>query len=66
MGFFVYILHQSKRVASINYKAALLGRKGYMVLTSKNNIFLSMTENSDPYENALAERMNRTIKDELG
>ena len=24
-----------------------------------------MTENSDPYENALAERMNRTIKEEF-
>ena len=25
-----------------------------------------MTEISDPYENALAERMNRTIKEEFG
>jgi transposase InsO family protein len=25
-----------------------------------------MTENGDPYENALAERMNRTLKDEFG
>ncbi len=25
-----------------------------------------MTENGDPYENALAERMNRTIKEEFG
>ena len=25
-----------------------------------------MTENTDPYENALAERMNRTIKEEFG
>jgi putative transposase len=25
-----------------------------------------MTENSDPYENALAERMNRIIKEEFG
>jgi len=24
-----------------------------------------MTENSDPYENALAERMNRTLKEEF-
>ena len=24
-----------------------------------------MTENGDPYENALAERMNRTIKEEM-
>lgn len=40
--------------------------KEYAVLTEKNNIKLSMTENSDPYENALAERMNRTIKEEFG
>lgn len=40
--------------------------KEYAQLTQKNNILLSMTENSDPYENALAERMNRTIKEEFG
>jgi putative transposase len=38
----------------------------YVALTAKNNIRLSMTENSDPYENALAERMNRIIKEEFG
>ena len=38
----------------------------YERLTANNNIQLSMTENSDPYENALAERMNRTIKEEFG
>lgn len=27
---------------------------------------MSMTEQSDPYENALADRMNRTIKEEFG
>jgi putative transposase len=26
---------------------------------------MSMTEHSDPYENALAERMNRTLKEEF-
>lgn len=40
--------------------------KEYAVMTAKNNIKLSMTENGDPYENALAERMNRTIKEEFG
>ncbi len=40
--------------------------KDYVSLTSQNNIRLSMTENGDPYENALAERMNRTIKEEFG
>lgn len=38
----------------------------YALMTIKNNIRLSMTENGDPYENALAERMNRTIKEEFG
>jgi putative transposase len=37
----------------------------YSLLASQYNIRLSMTENSDPYENALAERMNRTIKEEF-
>jgi putative transposase len=40
--------------------------KDYIQMTAKNNIKLSMTENGDPYENALAERMNRTIKEEFG
>jgi transposase InsO family protein len=40
--------------------------KDYAALTGQNNIQLSMTENGDPYENALAERMNRTIKEEFG
>ena len=37
----------------------------YVRLAHKHNIRMSMTENSDPYENALAERMNRTIKEEF-
>jgi len=40
--------------------------KEYELLARKNDIRLSMTENGDPYENALAERMNRTIKEEFG
>lgn len=40
--------------------------KEYVALSGKNNIRISMTENSDPYENALAERMNRTLKEEFG
>ena len=38
----------------------------YALMTTNNNMRLSMTENGDPYENALAERMNRTIKEEFG
>lgn len=32
----------------------------------KSNIQISMTENGDPYENAVAERMNGILKDEFG
>lgn len=39
--------------------------KEYVSIAEKNNIKMSMTEQSDPYENALAERMNRTIKEEF-
>lgn len=38
----------------------------YVKLSSDNNIEISMTDNGDPYENALAERMNRTVKEEFG
>ena len=38
----------------------------YIKLSIDNNIRISMTENGDPYENALAERMNRTLKEEFG
>lgn len=37
----------------------------YVELLLKNNIPISMTENGDPYENALAERMNGIIKNEF-
>jgi putative transposase len=37
----------------------------YVLIADANQIKMSMTEQSDPYENALAERMNRTIKEEF-
>ena len=37
----------------------------YISVLKSNDIRISMTETSDPYENALAERMNRTIKEEF-
>ncbi|TBX69887.1 hypothetical protein EZL74_05580 [Flavobacterium silvisoli] len=37
----------------------------YVDLLMKNNIAISMTENGDPYENALAERVNGIIKTEF-
>jgi transposase InsO family protein len=40
--------------------------KEYIAVADRNGIRVSMTENGDPYENALAERMNRTIKEEFG
>ena len=40
--------------------------KIYTQLLIKNNIAISMTENGDPYENAVAERINGILKDEFG
>ena len=37
----------------------------YVNLLRKNNIRISMTENGDPKENAIAERINQTVKNEL-
>ena len=37
----------------------------YQKLLSKNNIQCSMTNNGDPYENAVAERINGILKQEL-
>lgn len=37
----------------------------YTDLLQKNKITISMTEQGDPYENALAERVNRTIKEDM-
>jgi len=38
----------------------------YIQILSANNIQISMTEQSDPYENAVAERVNGILKDEFG
>ena len=61
----------SKIQAALTFSRTLIAKKGncskeQVELTAQNNIRLSMTENSDPYENAWAERMNRTIKEEFG
>ena len=39
--------------------------KEYVQIAQTNRLRMSMTQNGDPYENALAERMNRTIKEEF-
>jgi putative transposase len=38
----------------------------YTECLKANNIAISMTENGDPYENAVAERVNGILKDEFG
>ena len=38
----------------------------YTKFAEKNGIIMSMTEQYDPYENAVAERINRTLKYEYG
>ena len=40
--------------------------KIYTQYLNENNITISMTENGDPYENAVAERVNGILKDEFG
>ena len=58
LGKKVYILiHHSDRGSQ--YCSA-----GYVELLKKNNILISMTENGDPLENAIAERLNGIIKGE--
>jgi transposase InsO family protein len=37
----------------------------YVKLLQKNNIQISMTQTGDPLENAVAERINKTIKEEF-
>lgn len=39
--------------------------KGYIQPLMENKIAISMTENGDPYENALAERVNGILKEEF-
>lgn len=46
-------------------KMALHCCTSYVRLLKKNKIQISMTEKGDPLENAIAERINRTIKEEL-
>ena len=51
------IVHHSDR--GIQYCS-----EGYVSLLEKNHIQISMTENGDPLENPIAERINGIIKDE--
>jgi len=53
------LIHHSDR--GVQYCSTL-----YTDFLKENNIGISMTENSDPYENAVAERMNGILKEEFG
>ena len=52
------LIHHSDR--GVQYAS-----KDYTDMLSERHIRISMTENGDPKENAIAERINSTIKDEL-
>lgn len=54
----VSLIHHSDR--GVQYASA-----GYVSMLDKDGIRISMTENGDPKENALAERINNTVKNEL-
>lgn len=54
----VSLIHHSDR--GIQYCA-----NEYQKELSKNKVFCSMTQNSDPYENAVAERVNGILKQEF-
>lgn len=53
------LIHHSDR--GLQYCSKL-----YTDCLKENGIAISMTENSDPYENAIAERVNGILKDEFG
>jgi transposase InsO family protein len=54
----VIVMHHSDR--GLQYCSA-----EYVSLLIKNNALISMTQNGDPYENAIAERVNGILKTEL-
>ena len=53
------LIHHSDR--GLQYSSII-----YKEGADPNNITISMTENGDPYENAIAERINGILKDEFG
>lgn len=53
-----HLIHHSDR--GLQYCSA-----EYTMLLKRNNILISMTEAYDPYENAIAERINGILKDEF-
>ena len=59
-------LYRNKQLIHHSDRGLQYCSSDYVALSNKHQIKISMTENGDPYENALAERMNRTIKEEFG
>jgi putative transposase len=53
------LIHHSDR--GLQYCSA-----GYVGLLNKNDIQISMTQGGNPYDNAIAERVNGILKDEFG
>jgi len=53
-----YLIHHSDR--GVQYCS-----KDYVKMLTKNGVKISMTENGDPLENAIAERVNGILKQEL-
>lgn len=69
----IHALQMAIKNTSINRQAGLIHHsdrgvqyccKEYVKILKDNNIRISMTENGDPYENALAERVNGILKSE--
>ncbi len=54
-----FLIHHSDR--GVQYCCA-----DYVRMLEYSNIQISMTENGDPYENAIAERVNGILKNEMG
>lgn len=53
------LIHHSDR--GLQYCSSL-----YIKVLKQHNILISMTEDGSPYDNAIAERINGTLKDEFG
>ena len=58
-------LYPSQKIIHHSDRGLQYCSKEYVDTALNSNIDMSMTESSSPYDNALAERMNRTIKEEF-
>jgi putative transposase len=58
-------IYQSKDLIHHSDRGSQYCCKEYVGILADNNIAISMTENGDPYENAIAERVNGILKVEF-